>query len=519
MAGKGDTAADIDGAMVIDAVPLADWLAVAPLVMCLFFGALLLMFRKETRQQPIVAIGALILLCANNVALLMRVVDQGPIVMTMGRWLPPFGISFVVDLLGAIMVLTASVVVLAGAVYANATLPVAERRYGFFPLLLLMTGGVCGAFLTGDIFNMYVWFEVLLISSFGLLVLGSEREQIDGAVKYAFLNLVATTLFLIATGLVYGTFGTLNMADIARKAPGLAGTAPLLTLSTLYLLAFGMKAGAFPVNFWLPASYHTPRIVVSALFAGLLTKVGVYALVRTFVTILPLQRDVLAEFVAWIAAVTMILGVLSAIAQSDIRRMLGYMVISGIGIMLAGLSLASPLALSGTILYAVHSMLAMTALYLLAGIMIRRTGSTSLHDARGLYTQSPALAALALILFLAISGLPPFSGLWPKVMLVTSSFDAGAWGLAAAILITGLLTTIAFGRFFLLAFWRDGDGHPVPTVQLADGRMFWVTAALAVAIIALGVYPAPVIRLTNAAAVSLLDQQSYIDVVFPPGRN
>src|SRR5690606_6163921 len=203
--------------------------------------------------------------------------------------------------------------------------------YGFYPFLLLMMAGVAGTFLTGDIFNLYVWFEILLISSFGLLVLGSSNAQLDGTMKYAFLNLVATMLFLITTGMLYGVFGTLNMADIARKAAGLKEIGPLITLATMFLLAFGAKAAAFPVNFWLPASYHTPQVVTSALFAGLLTKVGVYALIRILVMLLPAEREVLAELIGWIAIATMLAGILGALAESDIRRMMGFVVISGIG--------------------------------------------------------------------------------------------------------------------------------------------------------------------------------------------
>lgn len=518
MAAAESSPANLADAMVTGPTPPGDWLAVAPLVLCIFFGALLLMFRKEARTQPVIAIGALALLVANNVALLSRVSDKGPIVMTMGGWLPPFGISFTVDLLGAIFALAGSIVALAGAAYAAATLGSKETRYGFYPFLLLLMGGVSAAFLTGDIFNLYVWFEVLLISSFGLLVLGSEHEQIDGGVKYAFLNLVATTLFLVTTGLLYGAFGTLNMADIARKAPGLAGTAPLATLSVLYLLAFGMKAAAFPANFWLPASYHTPRIVVSALFAGLLTKVGVYVLLRTMITILPAQRDSIAELIGWIAAMTMIAGAFGMLAQSDIRRMLGYAVISGIGTMLAGLALASPLGLSGTILYAVHSMIVMTALYLFVGIVIRASGTYSLHDIGGLYATRPFLAALALVLFFGVSGLPPSSGLWPKAMLAKAAIDGGAWWLAAAILITGFLTTIAFGRVFLLAFWRDGIPRPVVQKGLNERVALYATLPLAFLVVLLGVYPEPAVALANRAALSLLDVPAYIDAVFPKGR-
>ena len=247
---------------------------------------------------------------------LWHVAGSGPVTMVMGRWLPPFGIAFTVDLAGALFALTAALVALAGAVASVTDINDSGRRYGFYPFLMLLMAGVSGAFLTGDIFNLYVWFEVLLISSFGMLVLGSERGQIDGAVKYGFLNLVATTLFLIAIGYLYGIFGTLNMADIAARAGALEGTAPLMTLVCLFAFAFAMKAAAFPVNFWLPASYHTPRIVVSALFAGLLTKVGIYALIRVCIMLFPVQRAELGLVVAIVAALTMITGALGALAQT-----------------------------------------------------------------------------------------------------------------------------------------------------------------------------------------------------------
>ena len=276
--------------------------------------------------------------------------------------------------------------------------------------------GVCGAFITGDIFNLYVWFEVLLISSYGLLVLGNDRIQLDGAVKYGVLNLIGTNLFLIATGLLYGIFGTLNMADLAQKVAALDNPASgtLATVAALYFLAFAMKAAAFPVNFWLPASYHTPNIVVSAVFAGLLTKVGVYALIRIFVLILPASRGYMADVIALVAIATLLTGALGALAQSEVRRLLGYLVIAGIGSMLAGVAVGSTLAVSGAIFYAVHSIIVMTALYLAAGIMNLMAGSYDLRKLGGLYQKSAAFAGVFLVLGFAVSGLPPFSGFWPK---------------------------------------------------------------------------------------------------------
>jgi multicomponent Na+:H+ antiporter subunit D len=509
-------AADLAAAIVTTPIALHTWLVIAPVVVPILTGALLLMIRHHVRLHAAVAICGLAGSAACAGLLLARVMSGGPLVMTMGRWLPPFGISFAVDVLGALLCFTANLVGLVCAFYSLRDIDTLGRRYGFYPFLMLMMAGVGGAFLTGDVFNLYVWFEVFVISSFGLLVVGSDERRIDGAVKYAILNLVATTLFLIATGYLYGVFGTLNMADLHRKVANAGAAAPVMTLATLYLVAFGMKAAAFPVNFWLPASYHTPKIVTSALFGGLLTKIGIYGLLRVLVMIMPAERMVLSGLIGWVAILTMLVGVVCALAQADIRRMLGFALISGIGVMLAGLALGDAAGLSGAILYAVHSMLVMTALYLLSGMIRDVGGSFSLDDLGGLYDRAPLLAGAALLLAFAIAGLPPGSGLWPKIALVKASLDAGEGGLAAAILVSGLLTTVAFGRVFLLAFWRT---EPQASAALARGRAPRIAyAALLVLLLgslAIGLYPEPFMAAAGNAAAGLIEPQRYFDAVFP----
>ena len=224
------TPVDLAAAMTLAAPTLVEWLVILPPALMIAAGALLMMVRKQVRLHGTIAIGALALLVVVDAALLWHVLDRGPITMTMGRWLPPFGIAFTADLFGAVRALAAALVALAAAIFSLQDIDAGGRRYGFFPFLMLLMAGVSGAFLTGDIFNLYVWFEVLLISSFGLLILGSEPRQIEGAMKYAILNLIATTLFLVSVGYLYALFGTLNMADIARKTPALRQTAPLVTL-------------------------------------------------------------------------------------------------------------------------------------------------------------------------------------------------------------------------------------------------------------------------------------------------
>ncbi|MEM1376989.1 MAG: Na+/H+ antiporter subunit D [Pseudomonadota bacterium] len=508
---------DLSEALVMAEPALSDWLAVAPLCTGFAFGAIALMMRKDVGRQTQLAVFGLFLFFASTVGLFIEVLQNGTLVMAMGRWLPPFGISFTVDMLGATFALATGFVGLAVGLYAMADADKSERRYGFYPFLLLMLAGVASAFLTGDIFNLYVWFEVLLISSFGLIVLGSRTAQLDGAVKYAFLNLVATTLFLLAVAYAYGVFGTLNMADIARKSVEMIEGGPRATIAALFFFAFAMKAAAFPVNAWLPASYHTPLISVSAVFAGLLTKVGVYALLRLFLTMFPSDLPDLSLTIGIIAALTMLLGAIGALAQTDIRRALGYVVISGIGIMLSGLALASQTSLSGTVFYATHSIVIMTALYLFAGIMGAQMGTFDLHKAGGLYTRHPALAFAFLIVVLAASGLPPLSGLWPKIYLVKASIDIGVWWLAASILLSGLLTTICLVRIFGFSFWRSApdqsqtlDSPPIDRVGLAAA--YTLVAASVVA----GLYPEPFIQVADRVAFELRHPIGYIEAVFGP---
>lgn len=514
MASPTDTAIELSAALVAAPVPMGHWLVILPVALCIGLGALLLMLRNRTEWHAWIAIPGLVVLVLIDVVLLCKVAGDGAVTMVMGRWLPPFGIAFSVDIFGALMALTAAVVALAASVYSLGEISVSGRRYGFFPFLMLLLAGVSGAFLTGDVFNLYVWFEVLLISSFGLLILGSEPEQIDGALKYAVLNLIATTLFLVSVGYLYAVFGTLNMADIAVKARTGDHTAPMMTLAGLFFLAFGMKAAAFPVNFWLPASYHTPRVTVSALFAGLLTKVGIYALIRVLVMLLPVERAGLGPLVAIVAIATMLVGVVGALGANDIRRMLGYVVISGIGTMLAGVALGNADGLSGAIFYALHSMVLMTALYLLAGQAARLCGSFSLAALGGLYRRSGWFAGLSLVLFFAVSGLPPFSGFWPKVVLVKAALASGAWWLAATILLTGFLTTIVFGRVFLLAYWRPSPGN-----AMVAGPITWQAAlpllALSLLVVGFGLFPEPLLRLTQAAAAGLAQPSAYLHSVFP----
>lgn len=493
------------------------WLLAAPAILPLAGAGFLVALGRRPALAGPVALAVLVLALLADAALLRSVLLHGPAGVTMGAWPPPFGISFTVDALGALFAVFAKLSATAVA-WAAAGDEDARADGGFFIFLLVTVSGLSGAFLTGDVFNLYVWFEIFVIGSFGLVGLARTPEALDGAIKYAVLNLVGTTLFLIAVGLLYGVFGTLNMADIARKAPALSGTgAPLSGIALLFLLAFGAKAAVFPLQFWLPASYPTTTPLTAALFGGLLTKVGIYAMLKVVVMLMPAASAAWAGLVSAAAILTMLFGALGALAQDDIRRTAGFVVIAGVGTMLAGIAAGDRTGLAGATLYAVQSMAAMSAVFMLAGA-VGRAGGVSLGGLGGLSRRSTLLAGCALLLALTIAGLPPGSGLWPKVLLVESSLAAGRPFLAAAILASSFVLIVALGRVFVLAFWRPappGTG----AADRADERIA-VTAPLLVLVavgLGLGLWPEPFVQAAFGAADGLMDPSRFIDVVFPQG--
>ncbi|HZY68381.1 MAG TPA: proton-conducting transporter membrane subunit, partial [Devosia sp.] len=484
--------------------PIADWVIILPVLLGLTGSALLLMLRRRMKLQWLVAVSVALLVLASDLALFWRVTESGPLTMTMGRWLPPFGISFTADALGAGFALVGAFTTLGVLLYLRGTAPDDALRNGVYPRVLLLLAGVSGAFLTGDLFNLYVWFEVMLIASFGLIVLAGYPLQLDAAVKYGILNFLATALFLLALGLLYGLLGTLNMADIIRTAAE-ADLAPLVAVAAVLALAFGMKAAVFPVNAWLPASYHAPPAAISALMGGLLTKVGAYALLRTMLMLMPEARGPLEPALLAIAMGTAVLGPFSAIAETNLRRAIGFILIGGVGLMLLPLWGGTYLAVAGGLAYGAHAMLTLTALYLVAGLIERATGLVDTRRMGGLYAAKSALSAAFLVLVLAVAGVPPFLGFWPKLLLLQGFIATEQWVPVFTILINAALTLIAGSRLWSHIFWR-GTAQPAP-LPFGPSAATWLLAA---AVLVLGLFPAALIDGALLAARDLLYPSRYI---------
>jgi multicomponent Na+:H+ antiporter subunit D len=490
---------------VIDHVtPLADWVIILPVVLCLMGAGALLMLRGMLRVQLWVTLAVILAVLLCDALLFNRVMADGPLTMTMGKWLPPFGISFTADVMGASFALASAVATLCVVLYLQGDTPESAVRDGVYPMLLLLLAGVSGAFLTGDLFNLYVWFEVMLIASFGLIVLAGHPLQLDAAVKYGVLNFLATTLFLMGLGLLYGLVGTLNMADIVGAAAR-ADAAPLTAIAALFALAFGMKAAVFPVNAWLPASYHAPPPAISALMGGLLTKVGVYALLRTLIMLLPVAREHLASVLMAVAIATAILGPLSAIAETNLRRAIGFILIGGVGLMLLSIAGVEISAVAGSVAYGVHAILTLTGLYLVAGLIERATGQGDTRQMRGLYAANSSISILFFVLVFAVSGVPPFLGFWPKLLMLQGFIGATAWLPAFVVLLNALLTLIAGTRLWSHIFWR-GTAEKAALPQ-SPHMAVWI---LTVVIMVLGLAPAILIQAAGIAAADLLDPIRYI---------
>lgn len=490
--------------MTAHATSLADWVVILPVILCLTGGAGLLVLRRLLRWQPWLCLALVLAVLVCDGVLLERVLVADPVSMTMGNWLPPFGISFTADAMGTMFATASSFVGFAVVLNLMTEAPESAVRDGLYPLVLLLLAGVSGAFLTGDLFNLYVWFEVMLIASFGLIVLAGNPLQLDGAVKYGLVNLVATGLFLAALGLLYGDLGTLNMADLIGIAAK-ADTVPLTAIAALFALAFGMKAAVFPVNTWLPASYHTPPAAISALMGGVLTKVGVYALLRLLVLILPLERAILAPAMTGLAIATMLLGPLSAIAETNLRRAIGFMLIGGVGVAITGAVTNG--AAFGAVVYVGHSILTIAALYLVAGVIERASGTVDTREMGGLYGASSSLSILFFVLVLAVAGIPPFLGFWPKLLLLQGYIADTNWPLVFSLLLSSFLTLIAGARLWSHIFWRPRD------VAMVQPKARGAAVLLTGTVLLLGLAPGLLVRAGDVAAKDLVDPSRYIAAV------
>jgi multicomponent Na+:H+ antiporter subunit D len=491
-------------------------LLVLPILIPMLFGVLCLLAYRSSRLQRILGVAGTIMLFSASLALFLVTLKQEVIVLQIGSWPAPFGITLVADLFSAMMQLLTSIIGLAVGIYSLAMISEGRIAFGYYALFHFLMMGVNGAFLTGDIFNLYVWFEVMLIASFVLMALGGERAQMAGAFKYVIINLLSSAMFLAALGILYGMAGTLNMADLAVKFSQInASTSRALisTLAVLFLAAFGIKAAIFPLFFWLPASYHTPPAAVAAIFSGLLTKVGVYALIRVF-TLIFLQDTAFTHLLILIlSGLTMLVGVLGAMAQHEFRRVLSFHIVSQIGYMLMGLGLFTPLGLAGSVFYIFHHIIVKTNLFLVSGIVEYLGKTAVLKKLGGLYRSQRWLAILFLIPALSLAGIPPLSGFFAKFNLIKAGLVESQYWVVAIALLVSLFTLFSMIKLWNEAFWKPDPRPAAAATTRLKLTMVLPIVFLATLTVLIGLGIGPVFDLALRAGVQLADPVEYINAV------
>jgi multicomponent Na+:H+ antiporter subunit D len=480
--------------------------------------ALHLLPQRRRLLRVIAFVGALLILGV-AVAILVRVRSEGIQVLQIGSWPAPYGITLVADLFSAVMVVMVGIIGVAVTGSSFSGVDPRREAFGYHALIHVLLMGVSGAFLTGDIFNLYVWFEVMLIGSFVLMSLHRTRAQLHAAFTYVGLNLLASAFLLTAIGLLYGQAGTLNFADLARAWPERRTPGLDAALSMLFLTAFGIKAGLFPLFFWLPASYHTPPAAIGALLAGLLTKVGVYAMIRVFTLLFPDPTASVYTALLVMSGVTMVVGLIGALGQHDLRRVLSFNLVGHIGFTTVGLALWTPASLGGSILYVLHHMLVISTLFLVSGLFLRQRRTTDLRVLGGLYRTQPLVACLAMVPLFSLAGIPPLSGFLAKLAVVGPMIGQQQYALAAIALTVSLLTVLSMARVWEEAFWKPATDHAwEPAHRPRLGGAILAPLALLVSLtIGFSVAAGPVYSLATRAAQQLLDRDEYVRAVLGEG--
>ena len=544
---------------------LLHYLVPLPVVLPLFAaGVKLAMGIRWPRVQQWLSVIALTLVLVIGAALMVGADVFGPQAVQVGGWETPIGITLVADRLSALMVTVSAAVTLAVLIYSVGQGMAGKAEVAplsvYQPTYLILVAGVSNAFLAGDLFNLYVGFEILLTASYVLLTLGGTQSRMRAGATYVVVSLVSSVLFLLAIALVFGATGTVNMAQLGERLPELSSDLALV-LQVILLVAFGIKAAVFPLAAWLPDSYPTAPAPVTAVFAGLLTKVGVYAIIRTQTLLFPGVQ--LNDALMWVALATMLLGILGAVAQTDIKRLLSFTLISHIGYMVFGVALGSQLGMAGAVYYIAHHITVQTTLFLVTGLIERRGGSTALDNLGGLAKIAPILAILFFIPAMNLGGIPPLSGFLGKIGLMQAGVEAGtplAYTLVGASVLTSLLTLYVIARVWNYAFWRapsegmvaepgtvledtedddtstaalgPGDAvgpssrlgdtstaaTPVVTSVVLPKSMVGATVALVAFGLAMTVFAGPLIAYSSEAATDLMARTPYIDAVLGGSR-
>jgi len=475
-------------------------------------ATIMIFLRRYIKVQRGISLAVMIFNAGLALYLLNVVQIDGVQRLDFGGWQPPFGILFVADSFSLLLVLTTSIVAAICLIYAFSSISRKMENMFFYPFVSLLIAGVNGSFLTGDLFNLYVNFEVMLLASYILVALGGKKTQLRESIKYVVINVVSSWFFLIAIAYLYGQIGTLNMAHISMRVAEVGQTPMLTATGLIFLTVFALKSGLL-LYYWLPGSYSVPPVAVAALFGALLTKVGIYSMMRVFTLIFYHEQQVTHTIIGVLAALTLIGGSIGAVAFKDIRRIVSYNVIISVGFILVGLAIATPAAIEGSIYYLIHDMIVKALLFLLAGTMIIVTSQTRIDYMSGLIRNYPLFGWMFFIMMFSLAGVPPLSGFIGKVLIGQGAAETGDYILLALAFISSLFVLYSLLRVFMNSFWGETIISEEDEIPMKKG---WITpiVLLTICTIGLGVGGEAFSGYVADAAQTLLNPEIYINAVF-----
>ena len=477
-------------------------LLIAPVLLPLAGAALAILFRDRPVVSEGLTLAVLAVTTAAAFGLLAAIwAAELPPLTVFGGWPGGFGIAFVARLPGVVLVVATMLIALAVAVYDHAAIGPRRRRQGHDVLYLATVAAVNGAFLTGDLFNLYVWFELALLAALGLITLDRREAQVGAGVRYATFGISGASAILLGVGILYAIAGSLDLAVLARTLGSSPPTVAAAAAGAFLFGGFALKSGLVPLHAWLPSSYAPAQVSVAALFAGLLTKMGFYALLLVIAGLFGLGPAGLVALLGWIAASTMVLCAVAALAEDDMRRLLGYQVLAQVGYMAAGLAVATPEGISAAVFYMVHSMIVQANLFLGAGAIHRATGAWHLSTTGGMLRVNPVFAVLFAVPLLSLAGIPPLSGFWGKLLVFRSAIDAGDWLLLGAGVLAALVTIFSVAILWSVTCWKDLADRPVRRVPKT---MVLGMAILSAATVAMGLFPDVLLAIATRSAEALL---------------
>ena len=486
-------------------------IVVMPMIIPLLTGVILVFLRSHVKVQRVLSLIATLGTAGVSLYMLNLIQTDGILSLDFGGWLPPYGILFVADSFSVLLVLTTAIVSSIILLYAFSSIGAARENMFFYSFVLFLIAGVNGSFLTGDLFNLFVCFEVMLLASYVLITLGGRKIQLVESIKYVSINVLSSWFFLLGIAYLYGTVGTLNMAHLSERIAEV-GQGPLLTvISLIFLIVFSLKSGLL-LYFWLPGSYSSPPTAIAALFGALLTKVGIYAMFRMFTLIFYHEPTITHSLIGIMAAITMIGGSLGAIAYKDIRQIVSYNVVITVGFILVGLAVSTEIAIQGSIYYIIHDMIIKALLFLLAGTMIYLTGTSRIENMSGLIRNYPLLGWLFFLSILSLAGIPPLSGFIGKLYVGQGAVDAGAFGLLAIAFLSSMFVLYSLLRIFMNTFWGEtiiSEDEEVPLKK----RLLLPCVLLGIGTLALGLGVEGLAAYVSDAAYTLMNPEVYVDAV------